>query len=89
MTNTSSVEDSIRTFILSEFLAGEDPSHLADSTPLITTGVVDSIATLRLVDFLEKTFAIAIAAHETDPEHLDTIERMAHLVRAKSVVSTD
>jgi acyl carrier protein len=86
MTKSSDVEQSIKTFILAEFLPGEDPSQLTDSTPLVSAGILDSIATLRLVEFLERTFSIEMAAHETDAEHLDTIERIASLVRTKGGV---
>ena len=54
-----------------------------DTTPLMTTGILDSIATLKLVGFLEEHFSITIEAHEADPDHLDSIERIANLVRSK------
>lgn len=82
------IEQSIKEFILSEFLPGEDPAQLTDATPLISAGILDSIATLKLVDFLEKTFSISMAAHETDAEHLDTIERIARLVRSKQAAKS-
>jgi acyl carrier protein len=84
MNNPLDIESSIKSFILSEFLSGESPEQLTDVTPLISNGILDSIATLRLVAFLEQTFGIEMAAHETDAEHLDTIERIAQLVRSKS-----
>lgn len=83
MNTTHQIEQPIREFILAEFLPGEDARELTDATPLISAGILDSIATLRLVEFLEKTFAIEMAAHETDAEHLDTIERIGRLVRSK------
>ena len=83
MSNPMTIEQCVKSFILTEFLPGEDPSALTDSTALISTGILDSIATLRFVAYLEKTFSIEMAAHETDAEHLDTIERIARLVRAK------
>jgi acyl carrier protein len=69
---------------MQEFLPGEDPATLTDSTPLISAGILDSIATLKMVLFLEQTFSIGLEAHETDPEHMDTIARMAQLVRSKT-----
>jgi acyl carrier protein len=83
MTNSSHVEQTVKFYILHEFLPGEDPAQLTDSTPLITTGILDSIATLKLVGFLEQHFSICIDAHETDTEYLDTVERIARLVRSK------
>jgi acyl carrier protein len=77
------IEQTVKNYIMSEFLPGEDPAQLLDSTPLITTGILDSIATLKLVGFLEQQFSITIDAHEADPEHLDTIGRIAQLVKSK------
>jgi acyl carrier protein len=73
----------VKQFILAEFLPGEDPAELTPSTSLITTGILDSIATLKLVAFLEETFGISIAAHEADVEHLNTLADIAHLVDSK------
>ena len=73
----------IKNFIIKEFLPGEDPSELTDTTPLITGGVLDSIATLKLVMFIEERFGISLQAHEVDPEHLDTISQIAQLIRSK------
>jgi acyl carrier protein len=73
----------IKDFILKEFLPGEDPSELTDATPLITGGVLDSIATLKLVMFIEERYGISLQAHEVDPEHLDTITQIAQLIRSK------
>lgn len=83
MSNPSNIEEAVKTYILGEFLPGEDPTQLTYSTPLISAGILDSIATLKLVGFLEETFGISLAAHETDAEHLDTIELIAKLVRSK------
>ena len=81
--DTTAIEGPIKEFILAEFLPGEDPSALTDSTPLITSGIIDSIATLKLVAFLEERFHVTVQAHETDVEHLNTVADMARLVRSK------
>jgi acyl carrier protein len=82
--NPSHVEEQVKAYILKEFLAGEDPDELKRTTPLITAGLLDSIATLQLVEFLEREFSISVEPHEADKEHLDTIERIAQLVSSKS-----
>lgn len=73
----------ITSYILGEFLPGEDPAALTPDTALMTSGVLDSIATLRVVSFLEETFGIRIEPHEADVENLNTIADMARLVEAK------
>ena len=78
------IRDTVRGYILREFLAGEDPSELTEETPLITGGVLDSLTTLKLVVFLETEFGVSIEAHEAGVEHLDTVGRIARLVASKT-----
>lgn len=78
-----SVKQAIKHFILEEFLPGENPEELTDSTRLITGGVLDSIATLKLVLFLEERFGVTLEPHEVDPEHLDTTSCIEELVLSK------
>ncbi|WP_333839660.1 acyl carrier protein [Pelomicrobium sp.] len=77
------IKSTVKEFILREFLPGEDPDALTDGTPLITGGVLDSIATLKLVLFIEERFGVTLQAHETDPEHLDTLAQITSLIRSK------
>jgi acyl carrier protein len=82
-TDHTSIEAAIKEYILAEFLPGEEPSALNETTPLLTTGILDSIATLKVVAFLEERFSIAIAAHEADVDHLNTVADMARFVKEK------
>jgi acyl carrier protein len=77
------VGGTLKEFILREFLPGENPDELTGTTPLITGGVLDSIATLKLVTFIEERFGITLQAHETDPEYLDTIAAITRLIQTK------
>ena len=77
------VKEIVRGYILNEFLPGENPAALTDSTPLITGGILDSLATLKLVVFLEERFQIKIQAHETMADYLDTVSDIAQLVSSK------
>ncbi|RPJ42622.1 MAG: acyl carrier protein [Candidatus Latescibacterota bacterium] len=73
----------IKEYLLKEFLPGERPEALTDSTPLISGGILDSIATLKLVAFLEERFEIRLEAHEASVEHMNTLDQIAALVRSK------
>ena len=77
------IKHSVKYFILDKFLPGENPEELTDSTPLITGGILDSVATLKLVAFLEEQFGVTFRPHETDVEHLNTLADIAALVREK------
>ena len=77
------IKESIKEYILKEFLPGENPEALTDSTPLITGGILDSLATIKLVVFLEERFHVKIQAHETMVDYLNTISDIAQLVSSK------
>jgi acyl carrier protein len=80
---SEAVKQAVKEYILSAFLPGEDPNELTDDLPLISGGILDSIATLKLIMHLEETFGITLEAHEADKEHLDTLNHIADLVAAK------
>jgi acyl carrier protein len=79
------ITKTIKDFILTEFLPGEDAANLTDEVPLISGGILDSIATLKLVMYLEERFGITFEAHEADRDHLDTIPAIRRLVASKLV----
>jgi len=79
--------DTIRQFILTRYLPGESPDNLRDDTPLRSSGILDSLATLSLISFLEEQFKIEIEAHETDVDNFDRIEDIAALVAQKQAKS--
>jgi len=77
------VKAAVRAFITSQFLAGESPDSLTDDTQLVSTGILDSLASLKLVSWLEERFGVKIDAHEVDIDHLDTLDLITNLVLSK------
>jgi acyl carrier protein len=55
----------------------------SDTTPLLTYGILDSIAVMQLLTFLEATFDIEFGPRDLDRRRLDTIEQIEELVRRK------
>lgn len=81
--NAIQIRTMAKDFILKEFLPGERPENLTDSTELITDGILDSLATLKLVAYLEKSCDIEIAPDELVPENLNSIAQIANFVQSK------
>jgi acyl carrier protein len=75
------IRDEIRQYIIAEFLPGEKPSNLRDDTPL-QGGILDSVATLRLVTFVEERFGITVEAYEA-AENFDRIDSIASMIQGK------
>ena len=77
------IAEELRRYLLAEFLPGESPANLRDDTPLRTGGILDSVATLKVVSFVEQRFGIEVEAHEAGVEHFDRIADIAALVKRK------
>jgi acyl carrier protein len=81
--NPEDIKSAVKKFILNEYLPGEGPAALTDTTPLVTTGILDSIAVLKVVSFLENQFDILIQPHEAVVENLNTLSDIERFVAAK------
>lgn len=80
---SNEIHTTIKNYILSEFLPGEDPENLDESVQLVSDGILNSMASLKLVAFLEETFGVALEAHEVDAEHLDSIDTIVGIIEAR------
>ena len=83
MSAETEVGNVVRSYILKEFLPGVPASELTDATPLISGGILDSLATVRLVAMLEDRYKIQIEAHEASITHFNSVADIASLVREK------
>jgi acyl carrier protein len=72
----------IRRFIIENFLFN-DSNTLADDTPFLESGTMDSTGVLELVSFIEESFDIAVADEDLIPENLDSIGRVAAYIERK------
>ena len=70
-----------------EYLTGsavlQPAGAVSDSVPLARYGVLDSIAALELVSFLEMRFAIEFTTRDLDRRRLETIGQLESLVSEK------
>jgi acyl carrier protein len=82
--DVESIKSALREFILQKFLPGEDPAALDDETPLITGGVLDSIATIQYASFVEDRYGIELPNDILTAEGIDTLAKMAAIVQEKT-----
>ncbi|GLZ01159.1 acyl carrier protein [Actinoplanes sp. NBRC 103695] len=71
--------------VLTEFLGKVvgDVDRLGEGTRLMTDGLLDSMATVELVAFIEDRFGVEISDEDLDPDNFETPEAMVRLVRRK------
>ena len=77
------VRETVRRFILDNFLPGENAANLTDSTELKESGILDSLSTLKLVTFLEERFCVEFEANDLEAGNLATIASIERLVESK------
>lgn len=83
MSRSNTIIQVTKEFVLKEFLEDEDPDELTEEVELISSGILDSLATLKLVTFLEKEYNVKIEAHEADEDNLNTLADIANLIESK------
>ncbi|THB73212.1 MAG: acyl carrier protein [Desulfobacteraceae bacterium] len=76
------IKDKIRSFIVEDFLFGDDQG-LEDTTSFLDEGIIDSTGMLELISFLEEQFSIEIADDEMVPENLDSISNVLSFLNRK------
>ena len=69
----------LRRFIAETFRGG-DPAGLDPDTPLVTSGIVDSVGVLEVVDFLHTEFGVQVPPAEVTLEHFDSLARLSAFV---------
>jgi acyl carrier protein len=71
-------EDKIRRFIADELL--EQSDDLTADTPLMETGVLNSISIVRLISYLEAEFDIEVAPRHIVRDNLGSVRAIARFV---------
>lgn len=77
------IAEELKAFIINNYLQGESPANVRDDTALRSSGILDSIALLALITFIEERFQIEVEAHETDIDNFDNFGDIVAFVARK------
>ncbi len=77
-----SIEVQIREY-LAENVLFSDAFEYGDDVSFLEEGVIDSVAIMELVMFVEQSFNIKIEDHEIVPDHFDSVNKLAGYIREK------
>jgi len=81
--NTMDFRHTVKPFILDNFLFTSDSTALDDRASLIRGGIVDSTGVLELIEFLEETYGIRVAAEEMVPANFDSVDTICAFLSRK------
>lgn len=79
----SDIRTEIRSFIVENFLFGDESYPLLDDMSLIDNDLVDSTGVLELVSFIEQHFGVKVEDADIVPANLDSVERIAGFIKRK------
>ena len=78
------LEQEIRTFIIDNFLFGQEDGNLSNDDSFLEQGIINSTGVLELVAFLEGEYRIKIQDDELEPENLDSINKLVRFINRKT-----
>jgi acyl carrier protein len=76
------IKDALRQYFRT-YLKGGESQDLQHDTPLLSSGIIDSIGVVGLIDFIENKFKIEFMPREIDRDSLETIDRIERVIKAK------
>jgi acyl carrier protein len=76
------VKEKVRAFVL-EYAAGKGLTEVKDDEPLLTTNIIDSLGSFRMIAFLEETFPLTIEDTDMVPENFQTLNDVESFVVGK------
>jgi acyl carrier protein len=65
-------KEKVRAFVL-EYAADRGVTAVKDDEPLLTTNIIDSLGSFRMIAFLEETFPLTIEDTDMVPENFQTL----------------
>ena len=76
-----STADSIKKYILAEYLSGTPIEELDSSYDLLDNGVVDSLGLLQLIAWVEQRYQIPINEVEISPDNFRSVDAICHFMK--------
>lgn len=75
------IEMNIKQFVRDELMAGSGVA-LENDTPLISSGIVDSIGLLQLIAFVEEQFGLDIDDGDILPDYFETVNDLKAFIES-------
>lgn len=73
----------LRQYLNEHHPASVQAGEIGDTTPLLSYGILDSLAMVQLITFLEQHFGFEFTVRELDRRRLETIDQIEQLIRTK------
>lgn len=82
-----SARQTLRNFILENYLFTDDASALADADSFLEKGILDSTGIMEVIFFIEEQFGIKVDDEEMIPDNLDSVDHLTAFVELKKAAA--
>jgi len=80
--DAGNVKEKVRAFVL-EYAAARGVTEIGDDEPILTNNIIDSLGSLRMIDFLETAFPLTIEDTDMLPENFQTLNACEIFINQK------
>lgn len=71
-------------YFVDQFFMGKAPENFDNDYNLIDNSILDSLAVMKLVGYVEETYKIEFGDGDIVPEHLGSVKMLADFIRKKN-----
>ena len=86
--SSGDIKEKVRAFVL-EYAADRGVTSVADDEPILTNNIIDSLGSLRMIDFLETAFPLTIEDTDMLPENFQTLNACEIFIQGKLGISVN
>lgn len=79
-----SILKNLESYLLTEIAVGLGKKSLQPDEDLLELGIIDSLGLMKLISFMEETFAINILDEDVIPENFQSLNSMVRLVELQA-----
>jgi len=77
------LQQTLREHIINQYLKGDVPNEFDDNYNLIDAGILDSLAIINVVTYLENQHQIEFGDDDIVPEHFMSVQALTTFVQQK------
>jgi acyl carrier protein len=81
------IEEELQNYICKQFIPGESPKKLTLDDDLIEEGILDSLAVVNLISYLEEAYRIELEPGEVVIDNIGSIRKLTRFIKQKQGMS--
>ena len=77
------ITETVKRYIVENIIPGQEPADIDLETNLKESGILDSLSTLKLLQYLEAQFNVELHSEDLDEKHFSSVATIGSLIGRK------